>query len=85
MLSCQDVTEKSSALIDGELGLRERLAIRMHLAMCRHCRRFVRHLRLLVGALHVKGNPPAEPPPAELVDRIMAEIDSAPNSTDSGA
>jgi len=41
MLTCKDVAERSSALIDGELGLWAKLQMRMHLAMCAGCRRFV--------------------------------------------
>lgn len=42
MLTCKDVTERSSGYLDGELPWRGRLRIRLHLLMCRHCRLFVR-------------------------------------------
>ncbi|PPQ26328.1 zf-HC2 domain-containing protein [Rhodopila globiformis] len=45
MLSCRDVAGRASALIDGDLGARETAAMRLHLAMCRGCQRFLRQMR----------------------------------------
>ena len=41
MLNCKEVAERSSALIDGELGLWESLQMRLHLAMCKGCEAFL--------------------------------------------
>lgn len=46
MLNCRQVNDKSGDYLDATLSRRERLAISLHLAMCRHCRRFVRQLQL---------------------------------------
>ncbi len=46
MLSCKQLVLRSSDFLDGQLSLRERFALRTHLAMCGHCRRFIRQLRL---------------------------------------
>ncbi|EUC68609.1 hypothetical protein Y017_04620 [Alcanivorax sp. 97CO-5] len=52
MLKCKDVVAKADALVDGtSLTMRERIALRMHLLMCHHCRRYVRQLRVLVNTL----------------------------------
>jgi len=52
MLKCQHVEQRADALVDGErLPLGERLALRMHLIICRHCRRYVRQLHALVRKL----------------------------------
>jgi len=51
MMSCRDVAELASAHLDGQLSTGQRVRIRMHLAMCRHCRRLVRQLRATVRAL----------------------------------
>ncbi len=45
MLRCRDVTERASELLDGDLPLRERLALRLHLAMCSMCRAYLDQLR----------------------------------------
>jgi predicted anti-sigma-YlaC factor YlaD len=44
MLSCKEVAERASALIDGELGLFDRLQMRLHLAMCKGCGAFINQI-----------------------------------------
>lgn len=46
MLSCKELVASSSDFLDSQLNLRQRLAVRMHLAMCYRCRRFIRQMRL---------------------------------------
>nr|WP_272213048.1 zf-HC2 domain-containing protein [Marinicella sp. W31]MDC2878988.1 zf-HC2 domain-containing protein [Marinicella sp. W31] len=46
MLRCNEVAERASLLIDGELGPWQRLNIKLHLAMCRGCRVFVAQMRI---------------------------------------
>ena len=46
MLSCKELVANSSDYIDEQMGLRKRLSIRMHLAMCVNCRRFINQMRL---------------------------------------
>ena len=51
MLKCRDIVQHADALLDQELGFRRRLAVRIHLFMCVHCRRYVRQLRNLLRAI----------------------------------
>lgn len=51
MLSCRDVTERASDYLEDDITPRQRLAIRLHLMMCRHCRRLVKQLSLLRTSL----------------------------------
>ncbi len=46
MLSCKELVAHSSDFLDGQLILRQRFSVRTHLVLCRHCRRFIRQLRL---------------------------------------
>lgn len=46
MLSCRELVERSSDFLDAQLPLRQRLAVRAHLAMCGKCRRFIRQMKL---------------------------------------
>jgi len=39
MQSCKRATELMSQQLDRELSTSERLGLRMHLMMCRHCRK----------------------------------------------
>lgn len=50
MLSCREVVDSADQLLDGALNRRQRLAMKMHLLMCHHCRRYVRQLRALLQA-----------------------------------
>lgn len=46
MFRCNEVVERASLLIDGDLGFWLRLNIRLHLAICRGCRAFVEQMRI---------------------------------------
>lgn len=46
MLTCKELVTHSSDYLDGQLTLRQRLAVRAHLAMCGNCRRFIRQMKL---------------------------------------
>jgi hypothetical protein len=50
MLNCREVTRKIASEEFAEAGWRQRLGVRLHLLMCRHCRRYAAQLRA-VGAL----------------------------------
>lgn len=51
MLSCKELVAHSSDFLDGQMSLRTRLAVRMHLAMCHNCRRFIKQMRLSQAVL----------------------------------
>lgn len=72
MLSCREVVKDADHLLDGGLGWRQRLAIRVHLLICHHCRRYVRQLRMLIFAIPYMHQPASD----EDVARIMAAIAS---------
>jgi len=48
MLNCKKITEQSDGYLAGDLGFYQKLQVRIHLMMCRYCRRYIRQLRLLV-------------------------------------
>ncbi len=50
MLSCKEVTRRLSEAQDCELGLAERVQLKMHLAMCGGCRNFSRQMDFLRAA-----------------------------------
>ena len=51
MLSCKQLVAHSSEFLDGQLGLRKRMSVRLHLAMSEHCRRFIKQMRLSQAVL----------------------------------
>ena len=47
MFSCKEISQKISLSMDDRLPMLHRLAIGMHLLMCRYCARFHRQLKVL--------------------------------------
>ena len=50
MLSCKEVSVLVSESLDRKLAFRQRLAVRMHLLMCRFCSRYRKQLLFLKDA-----------------------------------
>jgi len=55
MITCEDAARLLSESLDGKLSFRKRIALRMHLLMCKLCPRFWRQLLLLKDAAHRYG------------------------------
>ena len=73
MLSCRDLTNLSVELLEGDLPLGRRLAVRFHLGICSHCRRFVEQMKRLLGALpSIDGAAPASDVEAAAVAVLQA-------------
>ncbi len=70
MLSCKEVATRASALIDGELSTWEALQMRLHLAMCKGCERFIGQLRTTRDL--TESLPATEPPDKADDGRISA-------------
>jgi Putative zinc-finger len=65
---CRDVSALVLAAEDRRLSLRERLAVRLHLAMCDACTRFSSQVRLMRSAMPLwrryrESDPQDRPPP----------------------
>ena len=54
MYSCHDISERSSAHLEGELSLRERVRFWLHLAICGHCRRYTRQLAATIRTMPLR-------------------------------
>lgn len=46
MLTCREMSELGSEIIDGHLRLRTRWAVMMHLRMCPRCKMYIKQLKL---------------------------------------
>ncbi len=74
MLSCAQITELVATYLDKQMPLRQRMSFRMHIAMCRHCRRYLKQVRTtiqLTGAL------PTEPMPDAVRDDLVRALMAA--------
>lgn len=73
MLKCKELVDKADALVDGTpLSWRERFALRMHLLMCHHCRRYLHQLRAMVTSL--RSHKPAATSD-EQMESVLAKLD----------
>lgn len=81
MLSCKDVTERASDLIDGNLSAWDALQMRLHLAMCKGCDAFVSQLRLTRDLTKSVAQAEAlcEPEHAR-IESILAQLHDSKNS-----
>jgi len=71
MLTCRDVTELVTDFLEGRMSWWDRLRFQLHIGMCRHCREYLRQVRLIQRL--VAGTPIQPPPPdveAELLRRF---------------
>ncbi len=46
MLTCREMSELGSDIIDGQLGLRTRLAVFMHMHKCSRCSLYIEQLKV---------------------------------------
>ncbi|HZQ72548.1 MAG TPA: zf-HC2 domain-containing protein [Burkholderiales bacterium] len=56
MLNCRETTRLVSQGLDRRLGFAERVAVRVHLAICKGCARFARQARFLRKAVRELGS-----------------------------
>ena len=74
MHSCREVSERASALLDGEVGFFERLQLRLHLRLCSACRRYVQQMSRVAQTL--RGLPPAALTPQDET-RLLEALERA--------
>jgi predicted anti-sigma-YlaC factor YlaD len=51
MLTCQEITELVTDYVEGRMGLADRMRFQMHVGMCKHCRAYLRQMKVTVAAL----------------------------------
>ncbi|WP_322979259.1 anti-sigma factor family protein [Pseudomonas sp. C11] len=71
MLTCKELVAHSSDFLDGQLTLRQRLAVRAHLAMCGNCRRFIRQMKLTQAV--IRQMPEEELPELDVLAEHLAQ------------
>lgn len=74
MVSCKEVTRKIASDEFAEAGWKERLAIRLHLLGCHHCRRYAAQLRAIgAAARNLLGSRSQDPSALERLERQILE------------
>lgn len=75
MMKCQEVATLLDMEQVAEASFWTRIAVRLHLMMCRNCRRFERQLRQLrAAAQSIRSGLDAEASAAGLEDKIVKEL-----------
>ena len=76
MLKCQQVEQRIGSDDIRNAGLIERLAVSLHLLMCRHCRNYAQQIRAIGNAARDVFNRSAEEPDTliQLKSRIMDKL-----------
>lgn len=81
MLTCKEVTARSSELLRGELRLAARWQMTLHLLICKYCRQFQRNLRSLVVTLGKHSSESkAEQVSETFIDQVLARIEKIDKS-----
>jgi hypothetical protein len=77
MLNCREATHLSSEAEDRQLTFRETISLRMHLVMCKLCRRYARQLRFLrLVAAQLAARPQTESGLSQTArERIRREVE----------
>ena len=72
MLSCREVSHLIAGRPLEETGWWRRLSLRLHLAMCRHCRRYAGQMQAITQAIRTLGRSRREDP--QTLERLSRSI-----------
>lgn len=73
MLTCEQITELVTDYLERRLPLGKRIRFQLHIGMCRHCRRYLRQMRV---AIRTVGKLPPEPPPDDVKRELLERFKS---------
>jgi hypothetical protein len=81
MLSCKEASQIISQSLDRPLTMRERLAVKLHLLICKYCKQFSQQLQTIRNALKIAStkieNDDTIKMPSETKKRLMQSIESS--------
>jgi len=78
LLRCRDVSGLATDFLEGDLGWRQRLAVRLHLLVCDGCRAFLGQMRRTVRLV---ASLPVPPPTAEVEAKLLGTLSDPPPRT----
>lgn len=84
MLRCKEVTRRIASGEFASAAWRERLTVRLHLFMCRHCRRYAAQLGAIGAAARNLRGPRSDSPTLQRLERQILErsLGRSPDSTE---
>jgi predicted anti-sigma-YlaC factor YlaD len=74
MFTCRQMTELMTDYVEGRMPFYDRMRFRMHVGMCRHCREYLRQMRLVGAALGHMTADDAPPMPEGVEAELMARF-----------
>jgi hypothetical protein len=74
MMTCREMAALANDHVDGRTAGRQRLAVRFHLMMCKHCRRAMRQLQATLALIRAAGTAPAPSPPSPADEGALAAL-----------
>jgi len=75
MLSCKELAHAhASDYLDGHLPLRTRWGVSLHLALCRHCRRFLKQLKVVRQLLRRRERPLPRETSGDEIEAVAAKL-----------
>jgi anti-sigma factor ChrR (cupin superfamily) len=83
VLSCKSLVHQASDFTDKNLSWRQALSIKVHLLMCVHCRRFMKHFKttIKVGADIAQQQ---DKPSAAEVSKVVEAIEKLDQNSETG-
>ncbi|MEM6531849.1 MAG: zf-HC2 domain-containing protein [Myxococcota bacterium] len=66
--TCQEITQLCTDYLERRLSRLDRLRFQLHIALCPHCRRYMKQMQATVDAL---GYMPADAIPTDLESELM--------------
>ena len=71
MLTCQELTELITDYLEDRVSFMDRLRLRLHVGMCRHCRAYLEQMRQTIRTL---GMLPVEEIPPDVRNELLARF-----------
>jgi predicted anti-sigma-YlaC factor YlaD len=72
VITCKDISDTASDYLEGPTTLLQRLHLRLHLTMCKHCRRYVKQLKLTSDVASKIPGPPE--PTDEEIEALIQKL-----------
>ncbi len=67
MLTCQELTEIITDYLEGRLTRMQGISFQLHLGMCRHCREYLRQMKMTIRTLGMM-------PKLEVPENVQEEL-----------
>jgi len=71
MLTCREMTQLVTDYLERKLSWVDRLRFQLHLGTCRHCREYVREMKITVRTL---GRLPSVEIPPQTMDALLVQF-----------